>query len=315
MLPLILLISISFDGSSVTNFSLIPKVFTLNAYRMVFATPGRILNGYKVTTFYSVFGTLSSLVVMMMFAYSISRPNFVLRNPLTFILFFTTLFSGGLVPSYLLNTRYLHLNNTIWICTSTAQHDQRVERHRHQDVPKGAVRRAVQEAARLDGASELRICFTIILPLSTPVLASVGFLDFINRWNNWYTSQIYITKPELRSLQYLLKLILDNLDELKSMQQEGRSGSESCRSAGQSGVGALRHGGRGGRPDDADIPLLPEVFCQGHDDRRGQRLRRAVPAATPLRALKPDSAPLGGGSSLVVGACRCVQAVTRLDRP
>lgn len=219
VLPLILLISISFDGSSVTSFSLFPKEFTLSAYKVVFATPGRIINGYKVTAFYSIFGTLASLAIMMMFAYSISRPNFVLRNPLTFILFFTTLFSGGLVPSYLLNTRYLHLNNTIWIYILPSM----ISAWNVIVIKTYLKGLSVElfEAARLDGASELRICFTIILPLSTPVLASVGFLDFINRWNNWYTSQIYITKPELRSLQYLLKLILDNLDELKAMQQEG----------------------------------------------------------------------------------------------
>ncbi len=219
VLPLILLISISFDGSSVTSFSLIPKEFSINAYKMVFATPQRIINGYKVTAFYSVFGTLSSLAVMMMFAYSISRPNFVLRNPLTFILFFTTLFSGGLVPSYLLNTRYLHLNNTIWIYILPSM----ISAWNVIVIKTYLKGLSVElfEAARLDGASELRICFTIILPLSTPVLASVGFLDFINRWNDWYTSQIYITKPELRSLQYLLKLILDNLELLKAMQQEG----------------------------------------------------------------------------------------------
>lgn len=219
ILPLWLLISISLDGSSVSNFSLIPKEFSLNAYRFVFSTPGRIINAYKVTAFYSIFGTLSSLVVMMMFAYSISRPNFVLRNPLTFILFFTTLFSGGLVPSYLLNTRYLHLNNTIWIYILPSM----ISAWNVIVIKTYLKGLSVElfEAARLDGASELRICFTIILPLSTPVLASVGFLDFIGRWNNWYTSQIYITKPELRSLQYLLKLILDNLDELKAMQQEG----------------------------------------------------------------------------------------------
>lgn len=219
VLPLWLLISVSLDGSSVTSFSLIPKEFSFNAYRMVFATPGRILNGYKVTAFYSVFGTLSSLVVMMMFAYSISRPNFVLRNPLTFILFFTTLFSGGLVPSYLLNTRYLHLNDTIWIYILPSM----ISAWNVIVIKTYLKGLSVElfEAARLDGASELRICFTIILPLSTPVLASVGFLDFIGRWNNWYTSQIYITKPELRSLQYLLKLILDNLELLKTMQNEG----------------------------------------------------------------------------------------------
>ena len=217
VLPLILLISISFDGSSVTNFSLIPKVFTLNAYKMVFATPGRILNGYKVTTFYSVFGTLSSLVVMMMFAYSISRPNFVLRNPLTFILFFTTLFSGGLVPSYLLNTRYLHLNNTIWIYILPSM----ISAWNVIVIKTYLKGLSVElfEAARLDGASELRICFTIILPLSTPVLATIALFVGVQHWNDWFAPAYYVTDQKLMTMPATLMRLLSENSALQKMKE------------------------------------------------------------------------------------------------
>ena len=85
-----------------------------------------------------------------------------------------------------------------------------------QGLPEG-----LSEAARIDGASELRICFQIILPLATPALASVGFLAFIGHWNNWSTSQIYIRNPDLYSLQYLLKIFMDGLTELKAMVDSG----------------------------------------------------------------------------------------------
>lgn len=219
ILPLILLISVSLEGASSQYFSLFPKEISLASYRAVFKNPTRILNAYKVTAFYSVFGTLSSLVVMAMFAYSLSRPNFKMKNVLTFILFFTTLFSGGLVPSYILNTKYLGLGDSIWVYIlpgMISAWNVIVIRTYFKGLPN-----ELFEAAHLDGASELRICFTLVIPLSTPVLASVGFLDFIGRWNNWYTSQIYIRTPSLYSLQYLLKIILDSIETLRQMMNEG----------------------------------------------------------------------------------------------
>ena len=219
VLPLILLISISFDGSSVTNFSLIPKVFTLNAYKMVFATPGRILNGYKVTTFYSVFGTLSSLVVMMMFAYSISRPNFVLRNPLTFILFFTTLFSGGLVSTYLLNTKYLHLRNTYWALIlpnlGNVWHVFLMRTY-FQDIPE-----SILESATIDGANEWQKYLLIVLPLAVPSLATIGLLNFVSYWNSWYSALLYISEKSMRPLQYMLQIMLRNITEMKKAIEKG----------------------------------------------------------------------------------------------
>ena len=217
--PFLLLISISFEGAAYSEFSLIPKEFSTAAYKQIFATPKKIIDAYIVTGFYSIAATLGSLVVMAMFAYALSKRDFKYRNALTFLLFFTTLFSGGLVPSYIVNSKLLHLNNTIWIYIIPALMNAWnviVIRTFFQGLPEG-----LNEAARIDGASELRICFQIVMPLATPALASVGFLAFIGHWNNWSTSQVYIREPELYSLQYLLKIILDGEEALKEMVNSG----------------------------------------------------------------------------------------------
>ena len=159
ILPLILLISVSFEGAQSQYFSLFPKEFSTRAYQMVFENPSRIIDAYAVTIFYSVVGVLSSLVVMAMFAYSLSRPNFKLKNILTFLLFFTTLFGGGLVPSYIVNSSMLHLNDTVWIYILPGMVNAWnviVIRTYFQGLPK-----ELFESARLDGASELHAwsCF------------------------------------------------------------------------------------------------------------------------------------------------------------
>ncbi len=217
--PLLLLIAVSFEGAENVGFGLIPKIFSLNAYRQILGTPEKIIKGYAVTGFYSVTATAGSLIVMALFAYPLSKRNFKYRNVMTFMLFFTTLFNGGLLPSYLVNSKLLHLNNTIWIYIFPSlmnAWNTIVIRTFFQGLPEG-----LSEAAYIDGASELRICFQIIIPLATPVLASVGFLTFISLWNNWYTASIYIRNPDLYSLQYMLKIILDSADALKEMMAEG----------------------------------------------------------------------------------------------
>lgn len=221
IIPVILLLSVSFDGASSQYFSLIPKEFSTAAYQMVFKSMGRIIDAYAVTIFYSVTGVGASLVVMSMFAYALSRPNFKLRSVLSFILFFTTLFGGGLVPTYLVFTNLLHINDTIWIYIVpmiTNAWNVIVIRTYFQNLPH-----ELFESARMDGASELYVCFKIVIPLSTPVLASVGFLRFIDAWNNWQTSAIYIRDPKLVSLQYLLKQILDSVERLTQMIESGKA--------------------------------------------------------------------------------------------
>lgn len=220
--PLLILITASFEGSSNPQFNLVIKEFSTRAYEQVFATPEKIIRAYGVTGFYSVVATFASLIVMAMFAYAISKRDFKYRNILTFLSFFTTLFNGGLVPTYMVNVKLLHLNNSIWIYifpVLMSAWNVIVLRTFFQGLPEG-----LNEAARIDGASELRICFQIVIPLATPALASVGFLSFINHWNSWYTTSIYIRKPDLYSLQYLLKLILDDAKYLEEMIANGAVG-------------------------------------------------------------------------------------------
>lgn len=217
--PLIVLITASFEGASNPQFGLKIQEFTLDAYKQVFANSTKMLKGYGVTIFYSVVGTFGSLTVMSLFAYAISKRDFKYRNILTFLLFFTTLFNGGLVPTYLVISKLLHLNDTIWVYILPSllnTWNVIVIRTFFQGLPDG-----LYEAARIDGASEFRICFQIAIPLATPALASVGFLAFITFWNEWYVTSIYIRNPDLYSLQYILKIVLDDAEYLKEMMANG----------------------------------------------------------------------------------------------
>jgi len=171
ILPLWLLVSVSFDTGGSLGFSLIPRTFTTAAYEMIFDNPTQILRAYGVTFSYSVVNVALALVLMVPIAYALSRRNFRLRGPITFILFFTTLFSGGLVPTYLLNSS-LGLVDSFWVYVlpaAVSAWNIIVIRTYFQGLPG-----ELFECARLDGASELMTCFRIAVPLSTPVLATIS---------------------------------------------------------------------------------------------------------------------------------------------
>lgn len=218
ILPLILMISISFsseDAIVAFGYTLFPKVFSLDAYKMCFQNPHQLLQSYKVTAAYSILGTLLATLVQSLMAYPLSRSNFKLRGFVTKYIFITMLFSGGLVPSYILNTKYLHLGNSFWVYILpglTSAWNVIVFRTFFQGLPE-----ELPEAAKIDGASELRIFFGIILPLSTPVLASLGFMTLVGKWNDWNTSLLYIRDADLYSLQYLLQRILREVEYVKGL--------------------------------------------------------------------------------------------------
>ena len=209
ILPLILVVSVSFTNEkvlAVSGFSLWPKQFSLEAYKMVFANPMQILQSYGTTILFTVTATALTILIMGIMAYPLSRPNFLLKNPITFIVFFTMLFSGGMVPSYLLIVKYLKLGDTIWVYilpSLVSAWNLIVIRTNYKNIPEELI-----EAAKIDGARETYICFKIVMPLSKATLASIGFLFMVGKWNDWLTSSLYIRKPELYSLQYLLQRIL-----------------------------------------------------------------------------------------------------------
>lgn len=225
IVPFILLISISISGESAIRefgYTIFPKVVDFEAYRQIFQNPGQLLNSYVVTIIFSLTTMVLSVLVMTLMAYPLSRPNCRFKGALSFYIFFTMLFGGGLVPTYIINTKYLHLNDTMWIYILPAlvnAWDILIIKTFFKGLPEGLV-----ESAKIDGASELRTYFQIIMPLSKPVVASMAFLVLINKWNDWNTALVYIRKPELYSLQYLLQKILREAEFVEKIAQEGLNG-------------------------------------------------------------------------------------------
>ena len=222
ILPLILMISISIsseDAITQYGYTLFPKVFSLEAYRQSFRNPDQMFQSYKVTIIFSLATTVLAMLMQSLMAYPLSRPNYKFKGFLSKYLLVTMLFNGGLVPSYILYTQYLHLNDTIWVYIIPAlgsAWNVIIYKTFFQGLPEGLV-----EAAKLDGASELRIFFRIIFPLSTPVLATLGFINLVAKWNDWNTTLLYIRDSKLYSLQFLLQKILREISYIKKLQEEG----------------------------------------------------------------------------------------------
>lgn len=218
VIPMLYVVSVSFMTQAeidATGYQLIPKEFSLEAYQYVFRNPTQLLDSYQVTIFTSLVGTFLSVLVMAMVAYPLSRSTFYYKKPVTYYIFFTMLFSGGLIPSYIINTQYLHLGNNILIYILpglVSAYNVIIIRTFFQGLPTSLV-----ESAKLDGASEVRIFTSIILPLSKPVIATIALMTLLAKWNDWNTSLIYIRNEKLFSLQYMLQKILREVEFLKSM--------------------------------------------------------------------------------------------------
>ncbi|WNR42765.1 carbohydrate ABC transporter permease [Paenibacillus roseipurpureus] len=217
IIPLISIISISFSNEVdiVKNgYHLFPKIFDITAYAYILYQPVQLLNAFKVSLFVSFFGTFVSVAVMAGIAYALSREDYRFKNSLSFYVFFTMLFNGGLVPTYILITNYLHLKNTIfalilpylaipWFIL--------ILRSFMQKIPLSIV-----ESCMIDGASEFRIFFQIILPLAKPGLATVGLFMLLHYWNDWWLSLLYVEKESLVPLQYMLYRMMNNIQYLTS---------------------------------------------------------------------------------------------------
>ncbi len=220
IIPFIILVSVSLSNEtdiSYFGYRLIPKRIDLTAYRYVFKHPKTILNAYKVTAIFSFVSMILSTVVTSLFAYPLSRKIFKQRNKLSLFMYFTTMFSGGLVPTYILITQYLHLANTIWVYIIPGMFgvwNAFVMRTFFNGLPESLI-----ESAYMDGAGEYRILFQIVYPLSTPVLATIAVGTFLGKWNDWNTAMLYIDDSKLYSLQYMLQRIIQNLTLLQNNEE------------------------------------------------------------------------------------------------
>ena len=217
LIPFLILLSVSFSNEKdilLSGYSIFPKNFTFSAYEYILKNPVSIINAYKVTVFYSVAGTILSTFLMALLAYPLTKRSLKGRNVISFIIYFTMLFGGGLVPTYILITRYLNLGDTIWVYILPSMISPWyvfMMRTFFKDLPG-----EIMESALIDGANEYTIFIKMIIPLSKPVLATVALFTFLSKWNDWFTSMLYIDNQDLLSLQYLLQRIMQNIELLQN---------------------------------------------------------------------------------------------------
>ncbi|TRZ39529.1 carbohydrate ABC transporter permease [Niallia circulans] len=215
--PFIYVIIISFTGeeSIVRNgFELIPKEWSIDAYRYLWGMKEALFRSYGVTILVTILGTVISVFMITFYAYAISRPQFKYRRFFTFLAFFTMLFSGGLVPTYIVVTQFLHLKNSIWaLILPLAMNAFYIIIMRTFFLK--SVSESILESARMDGASEWRIFFQIIFPLSLPGIATIALFSTLGYWNDWFTALLYIDNPNLVPLQALLMKIEANLEFMR----------------------------------------------------------------------------------------------------
>ena len=227
ILPLLYVIVVSFsDSQSIKEigYSLIPEKWSLLAYEMLIDSPTAILRAYGVTLLITAMGPVAGNFISSLYAYGLSRKSFLLRRYLSFFLYFTMLFSGGMVPIYILVTRYLGLrNNTLSMVLPYLVTPSYIFLMRTfiQSIPD-----SLFEAAKLDGASEFRILFKIVFPISKGGIATVTLFTLLGFWNSWYPCMLYIDDSKKYTLQYLLHTIMTRFQNLQLEMEAGMLGGD-----------------------------------------------------------------------------------------
>lgn len=221
VIPFLIVISSSFtsEGYIVRNgYSFFPHEFTLESYAAIFKSPLAILRAYGVTITVTVVGTLGSTFLNMMTGFVLQRRDFAWRNKISFYFFFTTLFSGGLMPWYILCVRYLHLNDTLWamiLPTMVSVWNILLVKGFTSSIPF-----EITESAKIDGAGDFTIFLKLIWPLSKPVIATISLFTALVYWNDWYHSMLFINEPKLYSLQYQLYKLINDARALREIAME-----------------------------------------------------------------------------------------------
>ena len=221
ILPFILLVMSSVTDEKVLlvdGYRFFPRVLSGYAYEYLFVSNGdNVFRAYGITLLVTAVGTVLSLLIGPMLAYPLSRKDYPRRKIMSFYVFFTMLFNGGLVPSYIMWTQIFHVKNTIFglLFPSLLMNGFIIMLLRSNF--QSNIHPALIEAAKIDGAGELLIYRKIIIPLSLPIMATIGLMVGIGYWNDWTNGLYYITDNKLYSLQQLLNNILQNIKALATL--------------------------------------------------------------------------------------------------
>ena len=218
LIPFLLMLGTSFTSESAVRefgFNLWPKDFDLLAYRLVFENPDLIIGSYIVTIVMTVCGTAIGLFLISMAGYVLQRPDFEFRNGISFFIYFTTLFSGGLVPFYLLMVKILGLKNNylaVFLPGLMSPWLIILMKNFTKSIPF-----AITESAKIDGANDFKIFTKIILPMSKPALATVGLFLALSYWNEWYNSMLFLeANVKYRPLQLFLYNVVNKVEYIKN---------------------------------------------------------------------------------------------------
>jgi len=213
----LLILAISFQSQTeITNsgYSLIPSEPTVEAYKLILEKPMSLVKSYGITFLTTILGSVLGVWLSATAGYVISRKDYRYNSIVTFYIFFTMLFNGGLVPNYIMLANWFHLKNTVWVLILpllVSAWNIMLFKGFFQGIPDALI-----ESAKLDGAGEFRIFTQIVLPISKPAIATITLFYVLGYWNDWYNSMLYTTEDKYYTLQYLLMLILKNVEFLNS---------------------------------------------------------------------------------------------------
>lgn len=217
LLPFVMVISASFSSEGAIleqGMGILPRDFSLESYKLIFQSGKYIFGSYGVTIAMTIGGTAVGLIVISMTGYALQRKDFPLRNVISFFIYFTTLFSAGLAPTYLWMVNGLHLKDsylaiflpllmTPWLVFLMKNFIK-------------AIPHELTESGKIDGANDMRIFVSIFLPNLKPSLATVGLFLALGYWNEWYYSMLYIQNKPYQPLQYYLYKIINQAQALRN---------------------------------------------------------------------------------------------------
>lgn len=220
VVPLLLVITSSFTSEKALytyGYSLFPQEYSLDAYKYLLASKERLLRSYLLSFAVTGIGTTVSITMTMLLAYPLSKPELPGRNFFSFFIFFTMLFNGGLIPTYLVYSQTLHVKDTLWalIVPGLLMNGFSVilvRTYLTTNIP-----REIMDAAEIDGASQWCTFLRIVVPMSLPILATIGFMNGLAYWNDWQNGLYYLVRrTDLFTIQNLLNRILSSADALKN---------------------------------------------------------------------------------------------------
>lgn len=210
LFPFVLMITSSFMNEQEIlrdGYKLIPNELSVTAYMTLFNHSTALTKAYGVTIFITVVGTALGLFMMSMAGFVLNRKDFKYRNFFSFMIYFTTLFSGGLIPTYILMVKYLHLKDSLFamiLPSVVGAWSIFLMRNFMRQIPD-----SLYESATIDGAGDFLIYWNIFMPLAIPSLATIGLFSALGFWNEWYNGMLYIQSPDKYPLQYFLQRMIN----------------------------------------------------------------------------------------------------------